>query len=527
MTDLATRLAYDLTRTAVVTQTTLPAATVAAARLFAQPADGTVLVTAGRSSANDGGGGSWVWDSSSTDDDDGSLTLAISGVTTGRWRRQYTGPVDVRWFGAVGDGVTDDAAAFQSALDSLESGGVLFVPSGIYKLGTQVTVTHDNVEIRGDGRGTQINKVFADGAAIRFLGVTSWRLRDLYVQCLLDTTGSGVGVDIDGSSHGLCEGVRVYNTRSHGIRVGMTESGSGAYYNELRGCHVFNATGAAIYCGTQANQTKISGGDYTSSTYGLWAEDCESINCSGASFEGNATAGARVGTFGVASAGVNFTDCRFESAGVTQYGVWVDHASSYVALKGGFPGGELAEIHNPRSSPYLEVGGFNPPSTTPAEGRYAYGLQTARGARFAGMTWTNDGAGTTTGAYAATLKVQTTGSNPLQLQSASGYVEMLSGGLNFVGGAGRVCANLAASALYLQGSGSGGVVVEGTGTFQTTSDTPMQAGGTFRVVGNVGFYGASPQAKPTVSGSHGSNAALQSLLTALSTLGLITNNSSA
>lgn len=43
----------------------------------------------------------------------------------------------------------------------------------------------------------------------------------------------------------------------------------------------------------------------------------------------------------------------------------------------------------------------------------------------------------------------------------------------------------------------------------------------------VGFYGTAPATKQTVSGSRGGNAALTSLLTALATLGLITNSSSA
>jgi hypothetical protein len=40
----------------------------------------------------------------------------------------------------------------------------------------------------------------------------------------------------------------------------------------------------------------------------------------------------------------------------------------------------------------------------------------------------------------------------------------------------------------------------------------------------VGFYGTAPAAKPTVTGSRGGNAALQPLLTALATLGLITDS---
>jgi hypothetical protein len=42
----------------------------------------------------------------------------------------------------------------------------------------------------------------------------------------------------------------------------------------------------------------------------------------------------------------------------------------------------------------------------------------------------------------------------------------------------------------------------------------------------LGFFGTSPQAKPTITGSRGSNAALASLLTALANMGLITNSTS-
>ncbi len=43
---------------------------------------------------------------------------------------------------------------------------------------------------------------------------------------------------------------------------------------------------------------------------------------------------------------------------------------------------------------------------------------------------------------------------------------------------------------------------------------------------SMGFFGITPAAKPTVSGSRGSNAALASLLTGLAALGLVTDSSS-
>lgn len=67
-----------------------------------------------------------------------------------------------------------------------------------------------------------------------------------------------------------------------------------------------------------------------------------------------------------------------------------------------------------------------------------------------------------------------------------------------------------------------GVPVAQFGSAQTTLTNDVVLTGA-----NLGFYGASAQAKPTVTGSRGGNAALTSLLTALATLGLITNSTTA
>ena len=51
----------------------------------------------------------------------------------------------------------------------------------------------------------------------------------------------------------------------------------------------------------------------------------------------------------------------------------------------------------------------------------------------------------------------------------------------------------------------------------------VNVGGTLKVAGGVGFYGKPAAPKPTVKGSRGGNAALGSLISALATLGLITD----
>lgn len=61
--------------------------------------------------------------------------------------------IDVKWFGAKGDGTTDDWKAIQTALDVCASrgGGEVFVPPGRYRH-TQPLVMDSNVTLRGAGR---------------------------------------------------------------------------------------------------------------------------------------------------------------------------------------------------------------------------------------------------------------------------------------------------------------------------------------------------------------------------------------
>ena len=68
------------------------------------------------------------------------LSCLNSAVLGARAHSPDSEPLNLRDFGAVGDGVTDDGPAFQSALDALAAagGGTLFVPEGKYAIVTPV-----------------------------------------------------------------------------------------------------------------------------------------------------------------------------------------------------------------------------------------------------------------------------------------------------------------------------------------------------------------------------------------------------
>jgi hypothetical protein len=88
------------------------------------------------------GGGLFRWDAASTATDNGGTIIKETAVTTGRWFRQYVGAVQVKWFGALGNGVANDRSAFQSAHVAAGSGVIIEVPAGAYFFGaSDLTVT--------------------------------------------------------------------------------------------------------------------------------------------------------------------------------------------------------------------------------------------------------------------------------------------------------------------------------------------------------------------------------------------------
>lgn len=61
--------------------------------------------------------------------------------------------VSVKDFGAVGDGITNDTAAFQNAVNSLVNGGTVYMPAGTYLLDS-VDIPHEPITIQMIGAGT-------------------------------------------------------------------------------------------------------------------------------------------------------------------------------------------------------------------------------------------------------------------------------------------------------------------------------------------------------------------------------------
>ena len=83
-----------------------------------------------------------------------SIPVTATGSTTARsLANRFADVVNVKDFGAVGDGVADDTAAIQAAINFCASrnGGYVNIPSGTYKVTNTIEITSSNIKIEGNG----------------------------------------------------------------------------------------------------------------------------------------------------------------------------------------------------------------------------------------------------------------------------------------------------------------------------------------------------------------------------------------
>ena len=126
---------------------------IAALRLRSGTSIANAAKTLGYYSAGGGGGNSFYWDSTSTATDNGGTVIkptAVSGA--GRWLATDASYINVKQFGAVGDGVADDTTAISSAIDEFNT---VYFPNGTY-LFSGITINKHNVTLYGTGESRSV-----------------------------------------------------------------------------------------------------------------------------------------------------------------------------------------------------------------------------------------------------------------------------------------------------------------------------------------------------------------------------------
>lgn len=153
--------------------------------------------------------------------------------------------VSVKDFGAVGDGVTNDAAAIQLAVNAATANQTVYFPPGTYAVGSAgIAVTSKTgVTLLGDGAIIKITDISllttALGAAtIRLSGCTRSGVRGLEID---GNSIASSGIGLTGCTECFVDGVTVY---SSGVNGQITSAGGGLR-NEFTNNTVYSAIGTS------------------------------------------------------------------------------------------------------------------------------------------------------------------------------------------------------------------------------------------------------------------------------------------
>ncbi|WP_246560513.1 glycoside hydrolase family 55 protein [Kitasatospora kifunensis] len=214
-----------------------------------------------------------------TSDASGNASWQIPGAVSGLdW-------VNVKTYGATGNGTTDDTAALQAALSAAPAGGTVYLPPGTYLVSSPLTVNGLTVYgANATSTAIRIAAGFSGSEAINLTGNGS------IVQGLTVT-----GISTTYSSNPACDAIRITNamrctvrdvvvTYVNGWSVNVLPSGTGSClwtildsihtYQVNQGIHILGVTGSGYNAGAylvNCNVEQTAGGD------GLLLEDAHDV----------------------------------------------------------------------------------------------------------------------------------------------------------------------------------------------------------------------------------------------------------
>lgn len=148
------------------------------------------------------------------------------------YKRNFSGNVNVKWFGSKGDGKNDDIASIQKAIDYLEAfkGGTLFIPKGIYKTSKAIEVRDPFISITGEGINVTVINCLADGIRLSpYKDVSSAKISELSI---LGTNKTATkGLILNNSNFYFLEKLRISN-----FDIGI--KGATAVNNKIRDFYI-------------------------------------------------------------------------------------------------------------------------------------------------------------------------------------------------------------------------------------------------------------------------------------------------
>ena len=254
--------------------------------------DGDVVFLKGYHTANDGGSGTFVY--SATGDksthNGGTVIDPLKAFPsdwdnedlkadwfngnnsgTGVLERVYSGAVNVKWFGAKGDGVTDDTKAVQQCMDNCDN---IVIPMGTFVLSNVLNVKSSTV-IKGVSLTNTILQSKYGVFTTYFDGV---RHDNILIENLtlngVDKSNNSIGIYIESSFSTINK--IVSKNFYYGIRYNQ------GWTNNIYNCHITNCyNGMELWEAT--NNVTVTGCEINhNDAYGIRMQGCRNnriINC--------------------------------------------------------------------------------------------------------------------------------------------------------------------------------------------------------------------------------------------------------
>lgn len=269
--------------------------TIAALRLVSAPTIVTTLdiLVEGYASSGDQGGGTFYWDNTSAVADNGGTVIRPSTApATGRWIRSIIDDYNPAWFGAKGDGSTDDSTAL-NALFALgnkvyDGRGKTYAYTGNFTPASSMEIRNMTWKQMAPGAGT-VRTIFGNTTA-------DLTLRNVKVLRNGTTTQGVVGNDA-GMWFTACDNLRMYECEVSGDGPGF-------------GMHIVNCTKPYLEKCYVHDMRWTAGADPgTEQIVGIYfngSSDCWAVNCLAKNLDGKIGAAA---VRAYQTDGIDFSGC--------------------------------------------------------------------------------------------------------------------------------------------------------------------------------------------------------------------------
>jgi hypothetical protein len=274
------------------------------------------------------------------------LLFAQVGIVTYPPKIVYaaSSSVDLKTFGAKGDGVTDDTAAFNSAYASLSGvgcgskGGVLHVPAGTYVVSSALSWMCTNtgiIRITGDSAGGT-NAANGASTTIKYTGVGTFLVsRHLQMEHVrIETTTGATGIRLDRCNKDCwLDDLVITGFSTYGLDVSSATSQFTTTLSKLR---LYSNTGWGLFI--SANRTTVDGCEINANTLGgILVDNAAQLSITNNSIESNIGPGAQFSTH--KSHSVMLTGNYFEGNGTPQVNFAVGGGADGIVFMGNYLNG--------------------------------------------------------------------------------------------------------------------------------------------------------------------------------------------